>query len=534
MSAKIPQITTMLADLQAENLLLQDLYADLDDSRPVIEGNLGGYQRAIKNLASAKKTNPYTSTRQEHIASFEETEDNTFNINKTTTPFSIPQTAADNFLSGLDALRKNPGYESRIQNESLHAAYPLRNEKIGKEWKKEGFTKAEYKNANRDLASVVDPTSELAAALRKPLNAPAGYITDDKLKELFTPSQIEDLKEEYDAIDADEDLNWYEKYQKKVDVTLEYISQGADAVTQAMEISQKYTQALEKTGLFPLTSDIANKLVGVVRGASQDISKAMKADFNELSMDNYLNEGRQNSLAKAAYSKDIIYPDFVNNAIEDIVLEQDAFTHKFIAYLATVNYEGEDLKEIPVDYEEEQKVAGQIKVKNYPYYYYMDKIQFAPTKKATSKLKYGAFETTVALLKPDGKNTFSFTLANDISLKLWRKVKSLIGANNLHGYIGNGITRPNYALIVIIPSYAVKDNNEYKFCVQKFVLNNIDFTGLQPLDFKHDGGQSKTKIDGICSGIYWYPNAVIKQKTFVEDTPSNTGESTAPFNPLLD
>ena len=514
MSTKVPQITTNLADLQAENLLLQDLYADLDNSKPVIEGNLAGYQRAVKNLASAKRISPYASTKQEQIQSFEETDDPSFNVNSTATTFSVPSTAADNFLASLDALRKNPGYENRIQNDPLRAAYPLRNEKIGKDWHKEGFTKAEYKNANRKLAGIVEP-SEIAEALKKPSTAPADYITDDKLKEKFTPSKIEDLSKEYETIDSDENLNWYEKYQKKVDVTLAYISQGADAVTQAMEVSQKFTQALEKTGLFPLVSDTANKIVGAVKNASQDISKAMNADFDELSMDNYLNEGGQKSLAQPAYSRNIIYPDFLNNAIEDIVLEQDAFTHKFIAYLATVNNSGDNYTEVPIDYEETRQNGSVADTFYYPYYYYLNGIQFSPTKKATAKLKYGAFETTVALLKPDGKNTFSFTLANDISLKLWRNVKTLIGSNNINGYMGNSITKPNYSLIVIIPSYAAKDEKgNYQFFVQKFVLMNIDFTGFQPLEFKHDGSQSKTKIDGICSGIYWFPNAIISQKSF--------------------
>ena len=83
--------------------------------------------------------------------------------------------------------------------------------------------------------------------------------------------------------------------------------------------------------------------------------------------------------------------------------------------------------------------------------------------------------------------------------------------------MGNSITKPNYSLIVIIPSYAAKDEKgNYQFFVQKFVLMNIDFTGFQPLEFKHDDGQSKTKIEGICSGIYWFPNAIISQKSFTE------------------
>lgn len=126
MSTKVPQITTSLADLQAENLLLQDLYADLDNSKPVIEGNLAGYQRAIKNLTSAKKINPYTSAKQDYIQSFEKTDDPSFNVNSTSTAFSVPSTSADKLLASLDDLRKNPGYESRIQNDPLRAAYPLR------------------------------------------------------------------------------------------------------------------------------------------------------------------------------------------------------------------------------------------------------------------------------------------------------------------------------------------------------------------------------------------------------------------------
>lgn len=517
MSTKIPQITTSLADLQAENLLLQDLYADLDNSKPVIEGNLAGYQRSIKNLASAKKINPYTSAKQDYIQSFEKTDDPSFNVNSTSTTFSVPSTATDKFLASLDDLRKNPSYESRIQNDPLRAAYPLRNEKVGNEWYTEGFTKAEYKNANRKLVDIVE-SSEIIDTLRKPSTASAGYVTDDELKEKFTPSKkIEDLSKEYEKIDSNDDLNWYEKYQNKVDSTLTYISQGADAVTQAMNVSQKFTQALEKTGLFPVVSDAANKLVGTVRNASQDISKALKADSKELAMDNYLNRGGQKSLAQPAYSRNIIYPDFLNNAIEDIVLEQDAFTHKFVAYLATVNNSGDTYKEVPIDYEEVKQDGSVIDTFYYPYYYYLNGIQFSPTKKATSKLKYGAFETTVALLKPEGKNTFNFTLANDISLKLWRKVKTLIGSNNINGYAGNSITKPNYSLIVIIPSYAAKDEKgNYQFFVQKFVLMNIDFTGFQPLEFKHDDGQSKTKIEGICSGIYWFPNAIISQKSFIE------------------
>lgn len=374
-------------------------------------------------------------------------------------------------------------------------------------------------------------------------------------------------------IENNQDLNWHEKWTAHVDNWLNEGSKGMRTVSNALDVADKAIDVVTKTGMFPVLGDAAHGITQSVKNAAREIADVMSADSNTLAMYRWSkstrskqsneikenlkvnlagkedlklkNDTSENKKLDSQSKKDITsvagdlktnltekedlklkddtaanktlasvdsktekeYKGFINDIVGNIILQMDAFTHVYLSYLFTISEDKDGKNKTEVLYK------GLLSENNnlYPYFFYMDEINFKPAKNQTVDLTYGAYKTKVQMQKPEGKNTFSFVVANDISLTLYRSVKdSSLGASDrglafatVQNTLASGVP---INLAVIISSGVFKEDSKNCVRVQKFVLEDIKFSSINELPFSHKDGQSKSKIEGIYKRCLWYPN----------------------------
>lgn len=480
--------TANLADYENENLLLQNLIT----AEPI-----GDYEISA-NLNSAEADNifiPYVLNLHEHFSA-----DDTGSLENETAEFESEKT----FLDALDSLHSFD--KANIANKNLvDTSEGLSEKEIEKIDKKLDYGtvhnpwEKERKSAAQGAKVVVyDASKELR--LKKPASIKPFAVDYGKM--ISEPSFTEMIDEINDTMPADNFIEWEQKWNAKVDATLEVTARAMDTAATALDMSEKMVRVAEKVGFLPQMAGALGDTVGAIGGASAEIARTLRMDRGELAMKRFESGCQQRALAGPGFSTGVVYPDFVNNQVGDIVTSMDAFTNKFICYFAN-SATNEIIKLSTKDGE------------SYPYYYYIDDISIKPVKKSTTDLKYGAFKTQVALLKPEGKNEFEFSISNDISLKFWQIIRYYgLGVNDSTSLYTSyatdfGKLKGSGDLIdfhILVPSYSTKGNHH----VQRFVCRFVRFSNAPDLPFSHKEGQLKSKIKGICRNLIWYPNSDFK------------------------
>lgn len=213
--------------------------------------------------------------------------------------------------------------------------------------------------------------------------------------------------------------------------------------------------------------------------------------------------------------------------IHDIILNADFQMQYYIAYF-TKKVNGEEslvklytktLKRgTVIDDVTNPKNADSTVDNRYYYFFYTDVFNFTPVKKTTANLKYGAFTTVTALNKPEGKNTFSFNVASDLELTFWEFIsKNGLGLNSNKAYYSNNSKKPikdkiNLNIIMHTsheaPDYAVRGfvSNIGDKRMNKFVLEDIEFSELKNLNFSQQFNQMKLNVSGTYRKLKWYHN----------------------------
>ena len=499
--------TANLADYENENLLLQNL----------INAELVGDYEISANLNSAEADNvfiPYVLNPPEHFSA----DDMGSSLENETVEFETEKT----FLDALDSLhsfdgdisvanrklkankgagKKNTANKNLIdtseglsENEIKKIDKKLNYETVHNPWEKERKSTAQGVEVE-----VYDASKELQ--LKNP--ASATPFAEDYGKMISEPSFTEMIDEITDTMPADNFIEWEQRWNAKVDATLEVTARAMDTTATALDMSEKMVRVAEKVGFFPQMAGALGDTVGAIGGASAEIARTLRMDKGELAMKRFESGDQQQALASPGFSTGVVYPDFVNNQVGDIVTSMDAFTNKFICYFAN-----SATNEIV-------KLDNTKDGESYPYYYYIDDISIKPVKKSTTELRYGAFKTQVALLKPEGKNEFEFSISNDISLKFWQIVRYYgLGVNDSTSLYTSyatdfGKLKGSGDLIdfhILVPSYSTKGNHR----VQRFVCRFVRFSNVPDLPFSHKEGQLKSKIKGICRNLIWYPNSDLK------------------------
>lgn len=382
----------------------------------------------------------------------------------------------------------------------------------------------------------------------------SGEPVKEKYYTLNTSNQQEDVnaalqdalevtyEERKEKIESASDLDWHEKMVAHVDNWLNEGSKVMSTAANALDVADKAIDVVTKTGMFPVLGDTAHNITQGVKNAASEISTILSADTNTLAMYRWSKSSNKNLIKseKPVDDKKLInkkplewekqkdlednklanrtlignetktekeYKGFINDTIGNIILQMDAFTHVYLSYLFTISEDKDGKNKTEVLYK------GLLSENNnlYPYFFYMDEINFKPAKNQTVDLTYGAYKTKVQMQKPEGKNTFSFVVANDISLTLYRSVKdSSLGASDrglafatVQNTLASGVP---INLAVIISSGVFKEDSKNCVRVQKFVLEDIKFSSINELPFSHKDGQSKSKIEGIYKRCLWYPN----------------------------
>lgn len=217
------------------------------------------------------------------------------------------------------------------------------------------------------------------------------------------------------------------------------------------------------------------------------------------------------TLKKVWFSKDTdqyrykLQPQGVStlNELHDVVTELDASTGRYVAYFSKQDDEGNDKPvqlQTPGSYDKDDDNR-----RPYHYFFYSQGFSFTLAKKTQASLQYGAFKTQTPLMQPDGKNEFSFDVALDICLSIykWVRTESLgISNDDIHA---NDTQGPGYNLNIVM----LQGNDEYdkdKMLVNKFVLEDIAFTKLKDLNFTQTRSQQKTSLSGIYKRVLWVHN----------------------------
>ena len=486
-----------LAEFSAENYLLQSLLLE-DTSNLNFEANLIGFQDETYHI-------PFTLA----VAA------------KTESSISKYLNQLDNLRSSSYNLTRTKGYRSAATVESTP-------------WVR--------KIANKKDSSGVTITDS------------SGEPIKEKYYTLSTNNQQEDVnvalqdalevtyEERKEKIESASDLDWHEKIVAHVDNWLNEGSKGMSTAANALDVADKALDVVTKTGMFPVLGNAAHNITQSVKNAASEISTILSADTNTLAMYRWSKSSNKNLIKseKPIDDKKLInkkplewekqkdledaklanrtlkgnetktekeYKGFINDIVGNIILQMDAFTHVYLSYLFTINEDADGKNKTEVLYK------GLLSENNnlYPYFFYMDEINFKPAKNQMVDLTYGAYKTKVQMQKPEGKNTFSFVVANDISLTLYRSVKdSSLGASDrglAFATVQNTLASSvPINLAVIISSGVFKEDGKTCVRVQKFVLEDIKFSSINELPFSHKDGQSKSKIEGIYKRCLWYPN----------------------------
>lgn len=221
-------------------------------------------------------------------------------------------------------------------------------------------------------------------------------------------------------------------------------------------------------------------------------------------------------LKKVWFSKDTdqyryrLQPQGVStlNELHDVVTDLDASTDYYVAYFSKQNDEGDQPVQLQTPGNYTDKNGNVIKDdnrKSYFYFFYSQGFSFTPAKKTQAGLQYGAFKTQTPLMQPDGKNEFSFDVALDICLSIyrWVRTESLgVSDNDVHA---NDTQGPGYNLnIIMLQGSDTYDKDS--MLVNKFVLEDIAFTKLKDLNFTQTRNQQKTSLSGIYKRVLWIHN----------------------------
>lgn len=247
-------------------------------------------------------------------------------------------------------------------------------------------------------------------------------------------------------------------------------------------------------------------------------SKEKKDDESQFVLEPFKSKTYQKQLSEESTS-----------LIHNIITSTDFQMQYYIAYFTKIVNNEESLVKLYIKTLKNDSVIDDVtKSKNtdsiidnrYYYFFYTDAFNFTPVKKTTANLKYGAFTTTTALNKPEGKNTFSFSIASDLELTFWEFItKNGLGLNSTKAYYSNdskkSIKDKLNLNILMYTSYTASDSKDIDFVkeedidkvkMNKFVLEDIEFSELKNLNFSQQFKQMKLNVSGTYRKLKWYHN----------------------------
>lgn len=213
--------------------------------------------------------------------------------------------------------------------------------------------------------------------------------------------------------------------------------------------------------------------------------------------------------------------------IHDIIINTDFQMQYYLAYFTKVVNDEESLVKLYIKTAENNTVIEDVtksinsksKMDNtYYYFFYTDKFNFKPIKKSTANLQYGAFKTVTALNNPDGKNVFSFNVASDLELTFWEFMnRNGLGINTSKSYFSNDTKKPIKDRInlnfVMNQSWGYSQLTSIQYPtkiedmkVNKFVLEDVEFSELKNLNFTQSFSQMKLNVSGTYKKLKWYHN----------------------------
>lgn len=216
------------------------------------------------------------------------------------------------------------------------------------------------------------------------------------------------------------------------------------------------------------------------------------------------------------------------NNLYQIITNLDAQLQYYLAYFTRIDNEGNEkiLKlyiKTPLNNaiqanEDTTNIAAATSLDNqYYYFFYTNNFNFKAVKKSTSDLKYGAYSTPVSLMKPDGKNEVTFSAAADLELSFWDFIlKNGLGFNTNLG-IPSNMTKEASSSSINLNFLLIEQSEKNTLDTTRFnqfILEDVHFSSIDRLDYKHDPGQMKLKINGVYNKLIWYHNRKMQDIPF--------------------
>lgn len=228
----------------------------------------------------------------------------------------------------------------------------------------------------------------------------------------------------------------------------------------------------------------------------------------------------------------------IHRYLKNIITSLDAQLQYFITYFTSIDKEGtESLLNL---YIPTNNVNEDLSIKNnnsseidnkYYYFFYTNNFSFNPVKKATSTFNYSNIEITTPLVKPEGKNEFSFNLTSDLELTFWRFVtRNGLSYNPKYGYFSNTQKSPSNKSVNLHFLLLEQMDNEFansdfynnkritfdvdNTFVNHFILKDVQFSGIDSLKFSQSFGQMKFNVKGIYNKLIWHHNEKISNLKF--------------------
>lgn len=242
-----------------------------------------------------------------------------------------------------------------------------------------------------------------------------------------------------------------------------------------------------------------------------------------------------------------------NRYLKDVVTSLDAQTQIFIAYFTTIDSSGTesllnlyiptnvnadtsnetpDSKKNGNKEDRSDKNNSSSKVDNkYYYFFYTNNFSFNPIKKGTTTFNYSNVELTTSLIKPEGKNEFSFNIASDMELTFWNFItRNGLSFNSYHGYFSNTQKSPANKSVNLNFLLLEQRDNEYanpnfydevrstfdvdNTLVNHFILKDVQFSSIDSLKFSQAFGQMKLNVKGIYNKLIWHHNEKLSSLKF--------------------